>query len=65
MIVRFIEQQRGMFSYTGLTAAQVDVLKERFGVYIVRDGRINVAGITTTNCGPLCDAIAAAIKATE
>ncbi len=62
---RFIEQQRGMFSYTGLTAAQVDVLKDRFGVYIVRDGRINVAGITTTNCGPLCDAIAAAIQATE
>ena len=53
-----------MFSYTGLTPAQVDILKEKFGVYIVRDGRINVAGITPTNCGPLCDAIADAIKST-
>lgn len=60
----FIEKQRGMFSYTGLTPAQVDILKDKFGVYIVRDGRINVAGITPTNCGPLCDAIAAAITAT-
>lgn len=62
---RFIEKQRGMFSYTGLTAAQVDHLKEKFGVYIVRDGRINVAGITPSNCEPLCDAIVAAIKSTE
>lgn len=61
---RFIEKQRGMFSYTGLTAQQVDLLKEKFGVYAVRDGRINIAGITTSNCEPLCDAIAAVIRET-
>lgn len=61
---RFIEKQRGMFSYTGLTAQQVDLLKEKFGVYAVRDGRINIAGITTSNCEPLCDAIAAVIQET-
>ncbi len=61
---KFIEKQRGMFSYTGLTAQQVDLLKEKFGIYAVRDGRINVAGITTSNCEPLCDAIAAVIKET-
>ena len=30
--------QRGMFSYTGLTPAQVDVLREQHAVYLVRSG---------------------------
>jgi len=41
--------QRGMFSYTGLTAAQCDRLKEEFGVYVVRSGRMCVAGLNTRN----------------
>ncbi|MCK7493348.1 MAG: aminotransferase class I/II-fold pyridoxal phosphate-dependent enzyme [Comamonadaceae bacterium] len=41
--------QRGMFSYTGLSAAQVDRLREEFGVYLVRSGRICVAGLNTGN----------------
>lgn len=53
----FIERQRGMFSYSGLTAEQVDTLREKFSIYIVRDGRINVAGINPGNVGPLCDAV--------
>lgn len=53
----FIEKQRGMFSYSGLTAEQVDILREKYSIYIVRDGRINVAGINPDNVGPLCDAI--------
>lgn len=60
----FIERQRGMFSYTGLTAQQVDLLKEKFGVYAVRDGRINVAGITPSNCELICDAISSVINQT-
>ena len=36
--------QRGMFSYTGLSAAQVDRLREEYAVYLVRSGRICVAG---------------------
>jgi aromatic-amino-acid transaminase len=39
--------QRGMFSYTGLSAAQVDRLREEFAVYLVRSGRICVAGLNT------------------
>ncbi|NQV26508.1 MAG: aspartate/tyrosine/aromatic aminotransferase [Rhodopirellula sp.] len=57
----FIKRQRGMFSYTGLTAEQVDTLREQFSIYIVRDGRINVAGINPGNVGPLCDAIASVL----
>jgi len=58
----FIGRQRGMFSYSGLTAEQVDRLREKFSIYIVRDGRINVAGINPTNVGPLCDAISSVLK---
>ncbi|OOF24569.1 aromatic amino acid aminotransferase [Salinivibrio sp. IB574] len=54
----FIEQQNGMFSFSGLNKTQVDALKAEHGVYIVGSGRLNVAGMTHTNMGPLCTAIA-------
>jgi aromatic-amino-acid transaminase len=41
--------QRGMFSYTGLKPAQVDRLREEFAVYLVRSGRICVAGLNSHN----------------
>ncbi len=42
-------KQRGMFSYTGLSPAQVDRLREEFGVYLVRSGRMCVAGLNRRN----------------
>lgn len=54
----FIEQQRGMFTMSGLTKEQVDKLKSDFAIYIVGSGRINVAGITPGNVDALCDAVA-------
>ncbi|CAM3929859.1 amino acid aminotransferase [Avibacterium endocarditidis] len=53
----FIEQQNGMFSFSGLTPEQVDRLKEEFAIYAVRSGRINVAGITEDNIRYLCESI--------
>jgi aromatic-amino-acid transaminase len=53
----FISRQIGMFSFSGLTKAQVDALREKHALYIVGSGRISVAGMTPTNMGPLCDAI--------
>jgi aromatic-amino-acid transaminase len=53
----FISRQIGMFSFSGLTKAQVDALREQHALYIVGSGRISVAGMTPTNMGPLCDAI--------
>ncbi len=53
--------QRGMFSYTGLSAAQVDRLREEFGVYLVRSGRICVAGLNTGNVERTAVAIAAVL----
>ncbi|HVT30960.1 MAG TPA: amino acid aminotransferase [Lacipirellulaceae bacterium] len=58
----FIARQRGMFSFSGLTPPQVEALKQKYAIYIVGSGRINVAGITEQNVGPLCEAIAAVVK---
>jgi aspartate/tyrosine/aromatic aminotransferase len=57
----FIERQRGMFSFSGLTPMQVDELRKTHGVYVVGSGRINVAGMTTSNMDALCKAIAAVL----
>ncbi len=53
--------QRGMFSYTGLSAAQVDRLREEFGVYLVRSGRICIAGLNTGNVERTAVAMAAVL----
>jgi aromatic-amino-acid transaminase len=53
--------QRGMFSYTGLSAAQVDRLRDEFGVYMVRSGRICIAGLNTGNVERTATAMAAVL----
>ncbi|CAJ0681784.1 amino acid aminotransferase [Ralstonia mannitolilytica] len=54
---RYIKQ-RGMFTYTGLSAEQVDRLREQHGVYILRSGRMCVAGLNQRNVGPVAEAVA-------
>ncbi|MBI4556365.1 MAG: aspartate/tyrosine/aromatic aminotransferase [Candidatus Hydrogenedentes bacterium] len=58
----FLTRQRGMFSYSGLTKEQVLRLREKYGVYLVDSGRINVAGMTEANMDALCNAIATVLK---
>jgi aspartate/tyrosine/aromatic aminotransferase len=53
----FIQRQNGMFSFSGLTKAQVDVLREKHGIFMVGSGRINVAGMSKANIDAVCDAI--------
>ncbi|KAI3483901.1 hypothetical protein L1887_53136 [Cichorium endivia] len=53
-----IGAQRGMFSYTGLSAEQVKQLREKHSVYMVSSGRANVAGIDATRLTLLAEAIA-------
>ena len=59
---QFITEQNGMFSFSGLGREQVDRLREEFSIYIVGSGRINVAGITDSNLGRLCDALAQVVN---
>ena len=58
----FVRRQRGMFSYTGLSSAQVDRLREQYGVYAVSTGRICVAALNSGNLDAVCEAIAAVVK---
>jgi aromatic-amino-acid transaminase len=50
--------QRGMFSYTGLSAAQVDRLRDEHAVYLVRSGRMCVAGLSTKTVERVAEAMA-------
>ncbi len=53
----FIERQRGMFSYTGLTREQVVRLREEFAVYMIESGRVCVAALNTKNIDYSADCI--------
>nr|WP_267477495.1 aromatic amino acid transaminase [Enterobacter mori] len=55
----YLLKQRGMFSYTGLSAAQVDRLREEFGVYLIASGRMCVAGLNASNVQRVAQAFAA------
>ncbi len=52
-----IRRQRGMFSFSGLEPNHIAALREKYSIYMVGSGRINVAGINRQNIGPLCRAI--------
>ena len=52
-------RQRGMFSLLPLGEERVARLRDEFGVYMVGKGRVNVAGLTEENLGPVCRAVAA------
>ncbi|QWD78428.1 amino acid aminotransferase [Polynucleobacter sp. MWH-Svant-W18] len=54
----FIEEQRGMFSYSGLTAEQVERLQKEDGIYALSTGRICVAALNTKNIDKVVKAIA-------
>ncbi|MEY8876107.1 MAG: aromatic amino acid transaminase [Leptothrix sp. (in: b-proteobacteria)] len=54
----YLLSQRGMFSYTGLSAEQVDVLRETHAVYLVRSGRMCVAGLNLGNVDATAEAMA-------
>ncbi len=53
----FVAAQRGMFSYSGLTAEQVERLRVEFGVYAISTGRICAAALNRNNLGTVTDAI--------
>ena len=55
----YLLKQRGMFSYTGLSAAQVDRLREEFAVYLIASGRMCVAGLNASNVHRVAQAFAA------
>jgi aromatic-amino-acid transaminase len=57
----YLTSQRGMFSFTGLTQEQVHALREERGVYLVGNGRLCVAGLTSANVERVAAAIVSVI----
>jgi aspartate aminotransferase len=58
----FVADQRGMFSFTGLSKEQVVALREEHAIYMVESGRVNVAGLTEGNLRRVAEAIATVLK---
>lgn len=58
----FIDRQAGMFSYSGLTAAQAQRLRDEFAIYALDSGRICVAALNQTNLDAVAKAIAAVVS---
>ena len=57
----FIQQEKGMFSFLGLTPDQARRLREEHSVYLLDSSRINIAGINSSNIDYLARAIAAVL----
>ncbi|KAJ2713555.1 aspartate transaminase aat1 [Coemansia spiralis] len=57
-----ITDQIGMFCYTGLKPEQVDRLARDFHIYLTRDGRVSMAGMSSSNVGYLAESIHAVTK---
>ena len=55
----YLLTQRGMFSYTGFSADQVDVLRQEHGIYLIASGRVCVAGLNHGNIARVASAFAA------
>ena len=56
-------RQRGMFSLLPLGEERVARLRDDYAIYVVGKGRVNVAGLTAANLGPVCEALAAVTSA--
>ena len=58
----YFVKQRGMFSYTGLSVAQVHRLRDEFAIYLLDSGRMCIAGLNEGNVNTVADAFAAVFK---
>lgn len=57
----FIEREKGMFSFLGLTTEQALRLRREYSVYMLDSSRINVAGVNDRNMDYLADAVVAVL----
>jgi aspartate aminotransferase len=59
---RHIKEQKGMFSFLGITSVQLQRLREEFGIYIVSSTRVNLAGVNSNNIDYLSQSILRVLK---
>ncbi|EEA24758.1 Aspartate aminotransferase, cytoplasmic [Talaromyces marneffei ATCC 18224] len=60
-----ITSQIGMFSFTGLSEAQVQILREKWHIYMTKNGRISMAGLNTHNIDYVVEAFDSAVRETQ
>jgi len=58
----FVEEHMGMFSLLGLSKEQVDILKEKYAIYMLDDSRISIAGIPEAEVDKMAEAIISVIR---
>ena len=58
----FIERQRGMFSFLGISPGQIDRLRSEFAIYLVGSSRVNIAGLSEGNIEYFADSLAAVLR---
>jgi aspartate aminotransferase len=58
----FVERQRGMFSFLGLSEVQVLRLRGEYGIYMLNSSRASIAGLNRQNLAYVCDAVAAVVQ---
>ncbi|MAD76234.1 MAG: aromatic amino acid aminotransferase [Rheinheimera sp.] len=58
----FITRQHGMFSFLGITKAQIDRLKAEFSVYMVGSSRVSIAGLNHSNIDYFARSVATVLK---
>ncbi|HQR12071.1 MAG TPA: amino acid aminotransferase [Casimicrobiaceae bacterium] len=58
---KYMLAQRGMFSYSGLTKAQAQRLRDEFSIYVLDTGRICVAALNSRNIEAVANAVATVI----
>jgi aspartate aminotransferase len=61
--LNYLRAQHGMFSFLDVSHGEVAQLRDEFHVHLIESGRINVAGLTTTNVARVADAIASVMRA--
>ena len=58
----YLTEQNGMFSFTGLTPEQVERLQSKFGIYMVSNSRMCVAGLNSSNIDYVANAMVDVLK---
>ncbi len=59
----FIEREKGMFSFLGVSPEQAESLTGDYSIYLVKSGRINIAGINRNNISYLANSLAELLRA--
>lgn len=58
----YLTRQKGMFSFTGLTPTQVQRLQDKFGIYMISNSRMCVAGLNDSNIDYVANAMAEVLQ---